>query len=144
MSQFWFSLEFISQNSLWKFFTFRGYKSIYSRVCEECEKSFFLQNRAFWQLTREWDESWENCQARLYFLSCSALAVVTFQLPTCFTCVAFWQVNSRKSLRRSSHENPLECTHTWIVHILLHTTFTWFPHKYRVSNYWNTRKFGME
>ena len=27
--------------------TFCGYKSIYSKVREECEKSFSLQNRAF-------------------------------------------------------------------------------------------------
>ena len=34
-------------NSLWKLSTFHGYKGIYSSVREECEKSFFLQNRAF-------------------------------------------------------------------------------------------------
>ena len=51
MSQSWFSLGFFSQNSLWKLSTFRGYKGIYNRVCEECEKSFFLQNRAFWRLS---------------------------------------------------------------------------------------------
>ena len=38
-----FSLGFLSQNSLWKLFTFRGYKSIYNSVCEECEKSVFIQ-----------------------------------------------------------------------------------------------------
>ena len=37
------SLGFLSQNSLWKFSIFRGYKGIYSRVCEECEKSFFCK-----------------------------------------------------------------------------------------------------
>ena len=36
-----FSLGFISQNFLWKLSTFHGYKSIYSRICEECEKSIF-------------------------------------------------------------------------------------------------------
>ena len=43
MSQSWFSLGFLSQNSLWKFSTFRGYKGIYSNVCEECERSFFYK-----------------------------------------------------------------------------------------------------
>ena len=38
-----FSLWFISQNSLWKLSTFRGYKAIYSRVCEKCKKSFFCE-----------------------------------------------------------------------------------------------------
>ena len=37
-----FSL-FLSQNFLWKLSTFRGYKDIYSRVYEECEKSCFIQ-----------------------------------------------------------------------------------------------------
>ena len=39
MNQSYFSLGFLSQNSLWKLFTFRGYKGIYSRVCMECEES---------------------------------------------------------------------------------------------------------
>ena len=43
MSQSCFSLEFLFQNFLWKLFTFRGYKGIYSRVCEECEKTFFCK-----------------------------------------------------------------------------------------------------
>ena len=40
MSQSCFSLGSLSQNSLWKLFTFRGYKS---SVCEEYEKSIFIQ-----------------------------------------------------------------------------------------------------
>ena len=43
MSQSYFSLGFLSQNSLWKLSTFRGYKGIYSSVCEKCEKSVFIQ-----------------------------------------------------------------------------------------------------
>ena len=38
-----FSLGFLSQNSLWKFSTFHGYKGIYSGVYEECKKSCFNQ-----------------------------------------------------------------------------------------------------
>ena len=38
-----FSLRFLSQNSLWKLSTFREYKGIYSKVYEECEKSFFCK-----------------------------------------------------------------------------------------------------
>ena len=41
MSQYWFSLRFLSQNSPFKLSTFRGYKGIYSRVREECERSVF-------------------------------------------------------------------------------------------------------
>ena len=43
MSQSCFSLGFLSQNSLWKLSTFRGYRRIYSRVYEEWEKSCFNQ-----------------------------------------------------------------------------------------------------
>ena len=43
MSQFCFSLGFLFQNSLWNLSTFRVYKGIYSGVCEECEKSVFIQ-----------------------------------------------------------------------------------------------------
>ena len=49
MSQSCFSLGFLSQNSLWKLSTFRGYKSIYSGVYEN-PKSQLQPNRAFWQL----------------------------------------------------------------------------------------------
>ena len=38
-----FSLGFFSQNSLWELSKFSGYKGIYSSVCEECEKSIFIQ-----------------------------------------------------------------------------------------------------
>ena len=38
-----FSLRFLSQNSLWNLSTFHGYKGIYSKVYEECEKSVFIQ-----------------------------------------------------------------------------------------------------
>ena len=37
------SLGFLSQNFLCKLSTFRGYKSIYSSVREECEKSVFCK-----------------------------------------------------------------------------------------------------
>ena len=43
MNQSCCSLGFLSQNSLYKLSTFCGYKGIYSRVCEEYEKSFFCK-----------------------------------------------------------------------------------------------------
>ena len=146
MSQFYFSLGFLSQNSLWKLFTFHGYKGIYSRVHEEFEKTFFCKigcsgDSPTTKMSREF-ELRDNYQARLSFLSYGAPAVVTFQLLACFTRVAFWWVASRESLARSSHENPLECTHIWIHHTLSHITLTWFSPKYRVSNCWNTNKYG--
>ena len=81
-------------------------------------KIIFLHNMAFRRLilvngTSCEFESWDNCQARLYFLSCSAPAVVTFQLFACFTRVAFWRVISRKiQSRESSNAHTLEFYHT--------------------------------
>ena len=94
MSQFYFSLGFLSQNSLWKLFTFHGYKGIYSRVHEEFEKTFFCKigcsgDSPATKMSREF-ELRDNYQARLSFLSYGAPAVVTFQLLACFTRVAFW------------------------------------------------------
>ena len=76
------------------------------------------------------------------FLSCSAPAIVTLQLSACFTRVAFWRVASHESLTRSSCENLFECLQTWILHTLSHTILTWFSPKYKISNCWNTSKFG--
>ena len=77
MSQSCFFLGFLSQNSLWKLSIFRGYKGIYTRVREECEKSLFLQNRVSSDsfaigISREITTK-PDCP----FLSCSAPAVVT-------------------------------------------------------------------
>ena len=55
------------------------------------------------------------------FLSCSAPAVMTLQLPSCFTRVAFWRVISRKLIASFNCENALECTHTLEFFTLLHT-----------------------
>ena len=76
MSQSFFSLGFLSQNSLWKLFTIRGYKGyLYWYV-------FGMRNVSFSQI--EWSgdltKSRANCLARLEVLSCSAPTGVTLQL----------------------------------------------------------------
>ena len=134
---------FLSNFSL-ELSTFRVYKGIYSRVCEGCEKTFFCKigcsgDSFVTGMSREITVK-PDCP----FLSCSTPVVMTLQLPACLTHTAFWRVTSHEPLARSSHENPLECTHTWILHTLSHTTLTWFPSKYKVSNCWNTSKFGTE
>jgi len=121
----------LSQNSLWKLSKFCGYKGIYSRVCEECDKSFFCktggsgdsllrlgQVASFSRKIMDWPD--------YLFLPCSAPTVMTLQLPTCFTRVALWGVISRESFVSSSCENALDCTHIWIRHTLSHTALTWF------------------
>ena len=57
MSQSCFSLEFLSQNSLWRLSTFRGYKGIYSRVCMECEESVTTKQGVLATRARDWNKS---------------------------------------------------------------------------------------
>ena len=52
-----FSLGFFSQNSLWKRFTFRGYKDIYSRVCMECEESVTTKQGVLVTQAHDWNKS---------------------------------------------------------------------------------------
>ena len=58
MSQSCFSLRFLSQNSLCELSTFRGYKGIYSRVYEECERSVFIKQGILEIQPCNWKESW--------------------------------------------------------------------------------------
>ena len=52
-----FSLRFLSQNSLWKLSTFRGYKGIYSKVCMECKESVKTKQDVLATRARDWNES---------------------------------------------------------------------------------------
>ena len=124
MSQSCFSLGFLSQNYFWEFSTFCGYKGIYSKVCEKCEKSFFWKigrsgiHLSLGQVASSNREitDWPNCP----FLSSSAPAVVTLQLPACFTCVAFWQVISHEPLAILVARMLLN-VHTFEIFTLSHT-----------------------
>ena len=107
MSQSCFSLGFLSQNSLWKLSTFRGYKGIYSRVCMECEESVTTKQGVLVTRARDWNESRANCLARLEVLSCSATAGMTLQLPLHASHVCH---SGDFPVMRSSCETLLECT----------------------------------
>ena len=52
----YFSLGFLSQNSLWKLSTFHGYKGIYSRVYEECEESITTRQGILATRARDWNK----------------------------------------------------------------------------------------
>ena len=47
----------VSQNSLWKLSTFRGYKSIYIGMCLECEESVFSKQSGLATWPRDLTES---------------------------------------------------------------------------------------
>ena len=57
MSQSYFSLGFLSQNSLWKLSTFRGYKGIYSRMYEEYEELVTTKQGILATRAHDWNES---------------------------------------------------------------------------------------
>ena len=88
MNQSCFSLEFLSQNSLWKLFIFRGYKGLYIVGWERNAKSQFFLNRVVWWLglatglSRELTAwlAWDFCPVvqQLAWL---------FSSPACFTRV---------------------------------------------------------
>ena len=149
MSQSWFSLGFLSLNSLWKLSTFREYKGIYSRVCEECEKSLFRKTGHFGDLVSQvgWVAS----------LSCEITAK-----PDCTFCPVVLQLSWPFSFLHASHvwhfgelpvmshsrdpfaRNLLNAHTLEFFTFFSHTTFTLFPPKFRVSNCWITSKFGTE
>ena len=82
MNQSYFSLGFLSQNSLWKLSIFRGYKGLYTVGWERYVKSQFFPNRVVWRLrlvtglSREF-KLWANGLSSLGLLSCSATASMT-------------------------------------------------------------------
>ena len=95
MNQSYFSLRFLSQNSLQKLSTFRGYKGLYIVGWERNVKTQFFPNRVVWRLDLATGLSREfkpraNGLASLGLLSCSAIAGMTLQLPYMLhTCANF-------------------------------------------------------
>ena len=113
-----FSLGFLSQNSLWKLFTFRGYKGIYSRVYEECEKSIIIKQGILATQPHDWNESRANYLARLEILSYNATVGVTLQLPLHDSHMYH---SSDLPVARSSRETLLKCI---LLELSSHTTLT--------------------
>ena len=150
MSQSCFSLGFLSQNSLLKLSTFRGYKGLYIVGWERNAKSQFFPNRVVWRLglaiglSHEF-KSQANGLASLGLLSYSATAGMTLQLPCMLhTCASFDDLQVASHLRDPA-TSPCFTAQFWVfLHTLSHTTLTWFPPKYRVSKCWITNKFGTE
>ena len=132
MSQSCFSLGFLSQYSLWKLSTFRGYKGyLYWSENGMQRFKFFKTELAGWRLGLV---AWLSCEfqsqgnwmASLYFLSCSALVGMTLQLLACLAHVQ----HPRDPIASSSF-----FAQSWaFLHTLSLTTLTWIPPKYRVTN----------
>ena len=116
-----FSLKILSRSSL----HFVGIREFIVK-CMRNAKSQLQPNRAFWRLelatgmSREF-ELRANCLPKLEVLSCSVLAVVTFQLPCMLhTCATFGDL----PVARSSRKAFLECTHfKFSLHSLTHNPY---------------------
>ena len=51
-----FFSRFLSQNSLWKLSTYRGYKGIYCRLRKECESQFSSKQGILATWPRDWNK----------------------------------------------------------------------------------------
>ena len=111
MSQFCFSLRFLSQNYLWQLSTFYGYKGIYSSVMRNM-KSQFQPNRVVWRLTSRLEQVMSfsrELTALPYWKFCLVYppASVTLQLSLHASHMCHF---GDLPVARSSHETPLNCT----------------------------------
>ena len=130
MNQSCFSLVFLSQNSLWKFSTFHGYKGRYIVGWERNAKSQFFPKRVVWWLglTTGLSRKFKlrvNSLANLGLLSYSATAGITLQLPCMLhTCANFGGLpvasHPRVQLRVSASLHNLEHFFTLSHSLLLH------------------------
>ena len=126
-----FSLEALNISWVW---------GVFILVCVWNAKSQFFQNRAGWQLGLA---TWLSCEfkpqtnwmASLDFLSCSAPAGMTLQLLSMLgICVTSGGLQAAIYLR-GLVTSPCYFAQTWaFFHTLSHTTLTWFPPKYKVTN----------
>ena len=134
-----FSLGFLSQNSLWKLSLNRGYKSIYRVGWEGMWKVIFCQtgcssgltSRLGWVASSSREQTawlaWDFCPVVNSWRDASAFGMLG-------TCASIWRL-AVASHPQNPAMSPCFFAHTWaILHTLLHTTLTWFPLKYRVSN----------
>ena len=139
MSQSCFFLGFLSQNSLWKLSTFRGYK----------EYLYYGEN-GMWRVKFFKTELVGSLDSRLDWVASSSCKVT--EQPICTFCPVvlqlawyfnflhawhvcnFWWLASREPPMRSNRNSLFLCTILSILHTLSHTTLTWFPPKYRVTN----------
>ena len=140
MNQSYFFLGFLSQNSLWELFIFRGYKDLYIVGWERNTKSQFFSNRVVWWLGLATGLSHKfklqaNSLASLGLLSCSATAGMTLQLLCMLhTCARFGGLPVASHMQVSAASLCIIAQSWAFLHTLLLTTLTWFPPKYKVTN----------
>ena len=104
MSQSCCSLGFLSQNSLDSSLHFMGIRVFIVGYVRNVKSQFSSKQGILATWPRDWNESQDNFQVKLYFLSYNAPTVMTLQLPTCFTRVPLWRLSGCEIQSRYSFE----------------------------------------
>ena len=134
-----FSLGFLFQNSLWKLSLNCGYKSIYIVEWKGMWKVIFCQigcsggltSRLGWVASSSHEQTawlaWNFCPVVNSWRNASTSGMLG-------TCASIWWL-AVESHPQDPAVSPWFFAYTWtILHTLSHTTLTWFPPKYRVTN----------
>ena len=148
MNQSCFTLGFLSQNSLWKLSFFCGYKRYLYLGENGMWRVRFFKTRLARGLASWLDwvvRSSREITERLVVLFCP----VVLQLAWRFNFWDAWHMCNFLQLAAVSHsQDSIASLCFFLVHseAFLHTisltTLTRISPKYRVTNYWNTSKFG--
>ena len=128
---------------------FVGMRGIYTGVRIEYEKSIFPKQGWLATWPRDLTDSQVQAASKLNvqsgFLSCSAPAGMTVQLPCMFCAYATFGGLQATSLPRDPAASPYFTIQSWAFLLnFSHTTLIWFPPKYRVSKCYITSKFVTE
>ena len=128
INQSCFSLEFLSPNSLWKLFTFHGYKGIYSRVWDGMWKVTFQHNGVYWRVSLQlgWVASYQTRPDCIFCPIMIQLSWPFIFLHASHVCFILVSHQSRVS-RESNHESPSCCT-LLIKSSHSHTQFLHYSH----------------
>ena len=119
MSQSCFSLGFLSQYSLWKLSTFRGYKGYLYQGENGMRRVRFFKTELVNNLASQLDRvtSKQNCQTRIFVLQCSNQCDCSSSLHASLVCIIQWLASREFQSRVPATLHKLE--HFFILsHIL--------------------------
>ena len=139
MSQSCFSLEILSQYSLWKLSTFHGYEGYLYWGENGMWRVRFFKTELAGDLDSQLDWVVSSSHKVTEWSVCTFCPIV-LQLAWCFNfwhawhVCNFWLLASCEPPARSNRKS-LFLAQSWaFLHTLSHATLTWFPSKYRVTN----------
>ena len=140
MSQSCFSIGFLSQYSLWKLYTFRGYKGYLYWSENGMRRGRFFKTELAGRLDLWLDWVASSSHKVIKWPVCTFCPVM-LQLAWHFNFWHAWHVFNIWRIAAASHPwdsvvSPCFFAQSWeFLHTLSLTTITWIPPKYRVTNY---------